>query len=353
MNILLVSAMAENKNGGLGIWTKSFIKYCNQMSIRYQFVNMDMVGDRKENLTAKRNICDEIVRTNRIFGSLKSSIEKEEYDVAHINTACGPFGIIRDWIIAKKINRRGIPIIIQYHCNVRDCVCSELSVFFLKKLVNLAKKNLVLNSDSKEFVQKYSKKSVDILPNFIDISYVKSRKPINKHVSKIFYDGRIETKKGAKEIFETARLCPEKKFILAGSMSDEAEKWNKPDNLYLMGVIEEKQIFDCLDDADVFLFPSYTEGFSISLLESMARGVPSIVTNVGANKDMIENKGGIIVNTGDVEGIVSAITQMEDYTTRNVMSKWLINKTQNTYTSSIVFEQLMMYYRNVGKVDKL
>ena len=52
-----------------------------------------------------------------------------------------------------------------------------------------------------------------------------------------------------------------------------------------------------LDKADVFLFPSYTEGFSISLTEAMASGLPCIASDVGANQDMLENHGGILIKT--------------------------------------------------------
>ena len=53
---------------------------------------------------------------------------------------------------------------------------------------------------------------------------------------------------------------------------------------------------------DVFVLPSRKEGMSTALLEAMAAGVPSIVTDVGANRWVIENKkgnAGFCISFGD------------------------------------------------------
>lgn len=46
----------------------------------------------------------------------------------------------------------------------------------------------------------------------------------------------------------------------------------------------------------------------------MARGLPVITTDVGANKDMIEDNGGVIVPINDPNAIDVAIERLSDKT---------------------------------------
>lgn len=52
--------------------------------------------------------------------------------------------------------------------------------------------------------------------------------------------------------------------------------------------------------------------FSNALLEAMSVGLPIIASNVGANADMIEENGGVIVPVRDVQAIVDAIISLNN-----------------------------------------
>lgn len=67
-------------------------------------------------------------------------------------------------------------------------------------------------------------------------------------------------------------------------------------------------IADYLNASDVFVFPSFSEGLSVALMEAMFIGLPSIVTNVGSNPDLV-NTGfnGTVVLPGDKRGLKNAL----------------------------------------------
>lgn len=59
---------------------------------------------------------------------------------------------------------------------------------------------------------------------------------------------------------------------------------------------------------DVFLLTSFSEGISVTLLESMASGVPSVVTDVGGNREVVvEGETGYLVPVDDVESMAKTV----------------------------------------------
>jgi len=60
--------------------------------------------------------------------------------------------------------------------------------------------------------------------------------------------------------------------------------------------------------SDVFVFPSYREGFPNVVLQACAMELPSIVTDINGSNEIIRNgDNGLIVKTRDVEGLYEAM----------------------------------------------
>ena len=60
--------------------------------------------------------------------------------------------------------------------------------------------------------------------------------------------------------------------------------------------------------ADIFVFPSFREGLSVSLMEAMAAGLPVICSAIRGNSDLITaDQGGLLLNPADVAGFAAAI----------------------------------------------
>lgn len=352
MKLLLVSPLQENTNGGIAVWTKIFVDAAKDAGIEPTVLNTAAVGKRLENGSAKRNFFDEVKRTRRIFRDLKALLKKQTYDVAHINTSCGRFGIIRDYMTAKKIRRKqpNTRIIVHYNCDIPYQIRTKRSFKYLKKLLEVSDESMVLCDTSLEYLNERFGVVGTKVPNFIDEKYIANEsKAIRDVVEEILFVGRVSRAKGALELFEVAKNFPSIRFSLIGSVDSKICTDNLPENISLLGQCDHDEVIEAMDRADLFFLPTHSEGFSLALLEAMARGLPAITTDVGANADMMSGGCGAVVPVGDVSGMREKIESFLSADSRSEASQIARCKVTNEYTMSKVVDIIKSCYsRGLG-----
>ena len=349
MKLLLVSPKTEQSKGGIAVWTDAFLSHCAQYDIDCDLLNIATIGSRAEQGNAKRNFKDEFVRTRAIFQNLHVMLKENTYDIAHINTSCGTFGLIRDYLTVSKIKKKQSVCkrILHFHCDIQTQCRSSISRYFLSKILNISDDVLVLNQCNETFLRDQYGISCKVIPNFIDSSMVrKDEKHISSEIKEAIFVGYVRPEKGIRELYELAQAFPRITFRLIGEIHSEVMCWQKPDNVMLCGKRNHADILSEMDHADVFVFLSHSEGFSIALLEAMARGLPCIATDVGANKEMLENQGGVIVPVGDSAEMIKAMEKMTDFQKRKSASEWILQKVLNCYTSETVMKDMKQIYGN-------
>lgn len=277
---------------------------------------------------------------------------KNRPDLIHINTSSGD-GTLRDYLIELIARKYKIPVVIHFHCNLPDQVArSWIARLLFKKCVSLSAVNLVLNSRSCKYAESTGNKAI-LLPNGIDMDEKNVLHNIREHIGSIVYTGRVEESKGCLEILKCAEAFPNITFNLAGSIDESiSDQLRRQINIHLLGVLPHDKIDDLLTQSDLFLFPSHSEGFSISLLEAMANGLPCIVTNVGANEDMIEDSGGVTVGVNNHMQIINAVNRLQDWNIRKKMSLWNQQKVVDNYCLDRVCADLLLIYKSVIKQEE-
>lgn len=347
MRILLITAKSEESKGGIAVWTEHYLNGCAEAGIDCDIVNTAMIGKRAIYTTAKRNMKDEFIRTRGIMKQLNRLLRAGSYDAAHINTNVGALGIIRDYCIAANIAKRKIPIALHFHCDIPCCAVNSVIRFYLKKLLRLSAVNFVLCENSRLYLKnEFAAGSVPV-SNFVEAESILDKKRIRKNIEKALFVGRVSVHKGVKEIYELARFFPNISFELIGEISKETAEWDKPENVELLGIKSHDEVISHLDNADVFIFPSHTEGFSLALAEAMARGVPAIAADVGANADMLGEGCGIIVPVGDVDALRKSLDTMKNPIVRQAASERSIKKAAEHYETSKVMKQLKNCYMSI------
>jgi glycosyltransferase involved in cell wall biosynthesis len=79
----------------------------------------------------------------------------------------------------------------------------------------------------------------------------------------------------------------------------------------LVGPEHGDQVRARLEQADIFVLPSYLEGQPLAIIEAMAAGLPVIATSIGAVPDLIRDGiEGRVVEPGNVDQLASALAEL-------------------------------------------
>ena len=319
MKVLLVSPLPPPM-GGIATLTKRIIDNMSSADVEFECVNIAHKVDKTNNNITNYGKMESIKILCRSLISVFFKCVKKKCDIIHINSSSGS-GSLRDYLIERVANKFHIPVIIHYHCNIEDAVNkNKIAQKLCDRCFSLAAYILVLNKSSQKFIMARGYNSI-IVSNGISKNLIVSKHLINENIGNVVFTGRVSKAKGCLELYECAKLNPQITFNLAGLIDENIEdQLHQLNNIKLLGSLKHEEVIDLLDKADVFIFPTYTEGFSISLLEAMARGVPCITTNVGANEDMIENKGGVIIEPQNSQALVMALKEIKEPEVRKSMS---------------------------------
>lgn len=104
-----------------------------------------------------------------------------------------------------------------------------------------------------------------------------------------------------------------------------------------------------LAEADVFVLPSRSEGFSNAIIEAMAASLPVVATDVGGNAEaVIDGTSGFLVPSEDPDALAAAILMLlSDPAKANAMGLSGRNAVAERFTTEIMMDQTARAYREV------
>ena len=128
----------------------------------------------------------------------------------------------------------------------------------------------------------------------------------------VFAASNLFPVKGVDVLIEAAALVPAARFAIAGegperiALERRIAELGIGDRVTLLGWREDAG--DLMRAADVFVLSSRGEGLSLSLLEALAVGTPTVITRVGGLPEAIEDGvSGLIVDPDDPPALAAAI----------------------------------------------
>jgi glycosyltransferase involved in cell wall biosynthesis len=208
---------------------------------------------------------------------------------------------------------------------------SKKNIYYLrqgtKEAVKKAKKIIAVSENTKkDLLEIYRSRAEKIEVIHHGVVHKKNeaekKRPIEEKY--ILYIGRLETKKNIKGIIEAFNefkiaYNASYKLVLAGKEGDNFSKFKNTiekspykNDIILTGYISQVEKEKFLENADIFLFPSFYEGFGMPILEAQERGIPVITSNTSSMPEVAGEKGALFVDPNNAEDIANAIKKLAE-----------------------------------------
>lgn len=331
MKILMVTTISNTVNTFLIPHIKMLIENGNKVDVAFkieQDVNPELLklGVQIHEVPFDRKL----LRNNygKLIKNLKTLIEKERYDVVHTHTpiasaivrfACKDITNTRVYYTAHGFHfYKGTPL--------KNWLIYYPAERFLSRYTD---KLITINQEDFEISKSFHAKENLYIPgvgidlskfvdsNDIKIDYLKREFNFNEGTVIILSIGELNKNKNHEIVIKAiAKLNnPNIHYLIAGKgdlenyLGNLASELKVINQVHLLGF--RKDITNLLKFSHVFVFPSYREGLSVSVMEAMAMGKPVIASKIRGNSDLIdEGKGGYLFNPKDTYKLASLILNL-------------------------------------------
>ena len=186
--------------------------------------------------------------------------------------------------------------------------------------------------------------------------------PLSRENPVIGFIGRWHPIKGHKTFIKAAKILSKEiisaRFIMIGSNIDQQNhdlnniiKANDlAEKIELYGE-EEVDIRKYYEMIDIYICSSWSESFSLTIVESALQGIPIISTDVGIVREIINDD--LINQTGDSEGIANSVMKLIEYNDEKIETqlKDSYQRAINKFTLDRMLRDYEAVYENHSLVD--
>ena len=193
--------------------------------------------------------------------------------------------------------------------------------FMIQSLqVNESKLNVIGTGSSNGIDTQKFKRSPELM---VEAKALRRKHSIESEETVFCFVGRLVRDKGVQELTEAFEKLQQKhktiKLFLLGHYEDSVDPISERHkqliannkNIITTGFSTNVRLY--LAASDIFVFPSYREGFPNVVLQACAMELPSIVTNINGSNEIISNlQNGLLIKSKSTDELYTAMQVLLD-----------------------------------------
>lgn len=351
-------------------FNKPYMRWCkeNEWKVDYCAPNDEVVTECDNHIDLPIPRSPFSKGTFACIKALRKILEEEQYDIIHCHT---PMGAVVARLAAKKLyKQKKLKVIYTahgFHFYKGAPLLNWLLYYPVEKFLSRYTSVLItINNEDYQFAKKKFRTKEIIytdgvgvdLHKFISLepkikSDLRKKKGFNKNDFIVLYIAEFIPRKNHKIIFdilpELKKKIPNLKIILAGKgellefYKNFVLENNYQDIVIFTGYTTE--INEYCNISDVLLMPSFQEGLPISMIESIATGLPVVASKIRGHVDVIKSeKNGFLCDLKYSKSFIDAICNLYlNPELRNKIAKNNIEYAKNFSIDNVLSNTTSMY----------
>ncbi|MCJ2080865.1 glycosyltransferase family 4 protein [Methylobacterium sp. J-090] len=296
-----------------------------------------------------------------MVATIRAEHAKEPFDILHAQ-----YGYPTGWATLLAAKDIGVPTVVSIQGGDGHWVGSCCETHRVAMCAVLAHANALLIGGASFVGEVCDRLGSDpdrftIVPGAVDTGRFTPGPGDHPGPVRLFYHGRVDRRKGVLDFIDALGLLRARgvpfEAVISGigpdvdsSKARAAELNFSEAEIRFTGYADYDTVPELYRRADVFVSPTYAEGFSNTILEAMAAGLAVVSTHsVGVSDCLRDGENGLMVQPGDVPALADALTRViEDDALRARLARDGLEECRRVYSWGAVGRQIMEVYGAVA-----
>lgn len=278
-------------------------------------------------------------------------------DIFHLQVCDGgPFYRKSIVLFTAKFFRK--KVILHHHTDYTEFfgTLSGIKERIVRKALKRADINIVLGNNLINVIKQFEPEArVTVLHNAVPVEKEFS---FHKDADTILFLGWLMERKGVMDLLKAVeqidpQLDSNIKIALCGIAEDEIYKKICDSKVYKriihVGWVDQVEKSKIFERTMINVLPSYREGLPMTILETMADGIPSIASNISTIPEVIiDCENGLLISPGNVDELAEKILMLcNDRQKRYELSKSAYLTVKESFETGVHIGNLKEIYRGI------